>query len=230
MSQKLVVVVTGGTGKQGSAVVRSLLERGHEVRAITRSTDSAKAAIGREFSYGVIAAVATVPEKNLKASLIRLVGAELIFQRGVPPDATYEFKHVLVQDAAYSTLLRSGRQKLHGRIAHILEEQFSETVVAQPELLARHFTEAGLLEQGVVYWQRAGERATERSANLEAVEHLQRGLAVIEAFPDRASWAKQELRLLTGRRDDYDEIVRVAGNRGSIRARTPTGCRDRPGR
>jgi class 3 adenylate cyclase/predicted ATPase len=156
------------------------------------------ATIGREFSYGLIAAVATVPEKDLKASLIRLVGAELIFQRGVPPDATYEFKHVLVQDAAYSTLLRSRRQKLHGRIAHILEEQFSETVVAQPELLARHFTEAGILEQAVVYWQRAGERATERSANLEAVEHLQRGLAVIEAFPDRASWAKQELRLLTG--------------------------------
>jgi class 3 adenylate cyclase/predicted ATPase len=156
------------------------------------------AAIGREFSYGVIAAVATMPEKDLKASLSQLADAELIFQRGVPPQATYQFKHALVQDAAYTTLLRSKRQKLHGRIAHILQEQFSEIIVAQPELLARHFTEAGLLEHAIVYWQRAGERATERSANLEAIEHLQRGLAVIETFPDRSPWRKQELRFLTG--------------------------------
>ena len=155
------------------------------------------AAVGREFSYGVIAAVAAVPEKDLKSSLGRLVDAELIFQRGVPPNATYQFKHALVQDAAYSTLLRSKRQKLHGRIAHILEEQFSETIETQPELLARHFTEARLPEKAVVYWQRAGGLAIQRSANLEAVEHLQRGLAAAEAFSDQATSAKQELRLLT---------------------------------
>jgi predicted ATPase len=117
---------------------------------------------------------------------------------GIPPTAVYTFKHALIQDAAYATLLRSQRIHLHARIAHLLEERFPEMTEAQPELLARHYSEAGLGEPAIAYWQRAGERAIERSANFEAVAHFRRGLGVWEALPDRTARAEQELRLLIG--------------------------------
>ena len=131
------------------------------------------AAIGREFPHALIAAVAALPEKDLQAALHQLVGAELIFQRGVPPNAKYSFKHALVQDAAYASLVRSRRQQLHAQIARALEEQFPEVVAREPEVLAHHFTAAGLTERGVHYWQRAGQQASDRSAYLEAASAFQ---------------------------------------------------------
>jgi class 3 adenylate cyclase len=151
------------------------------------------AAIGREFSHRLIAAVAALPEKDLRAALAKLVDAELIFRRGAPPDATYTFKHALVQDAAYASLVRSRRRRLHGQIAHSLEQGFPHIVAAEPEILAHHFTEAGLPEPGIGYWLKAGHRATERSADQEAVRHLERGLALLRTLPESEDRDRHEL-------------------------------------
>jgi DNA-binding winged helix-turn-helix (wHTH) protein/predicted ATPase len=156
------------------------------------------AAIGREFSYALIAAVAALPEKTLRAALERLVDAELIFQRGVTPDATYQFKHALVQDAAYGTLVRSRRQQLHGQIAKALEEQFPDVATSEPEVLAHHLTAAGLTERSVFYWQRAGQHASDRSANVEAASYFNMGLELLKRFPDTPARAHQELGLQMG--------------------------------
>jgi class 3 adenylate cyclase len=137
------------------------------------------AALGRQFSHELISAVAPMPQQQLDDALAQLVSAELIFRRGSPPDAEYAFKHALVQDAAYSTLLRSRRQQLHVRIAATLEDYFPEIVVAQPALLAQHCAEAGLAEKAVVYWLKAGRQALARSAMTEAVAQLQKGLDVL---------------------------------------------------
>src|SRR6202011_3261141 len=120
------------------------------------------AAIGREFSYALLHAVSRLPEDELRASLARLVASELVFQRGTPPDAIYSFKHALVQDAAHGSLLRGTRQQLHAEIAEALEAHSPETAETQPELLAHHYTEAGLAEPAIEYWRRAGERAAKR--------------------------------------------------------------------
>ena len=127
--------------------------------APTRDVAQIAAALGRQFSHELISAVAAMPRQQLDDALAQLVSAELIFRRGTPPDAEYTFKHALVQDAAYGTLLRSRRQQIHARIAATLEEQFPEIVVAQPALLARHCAEAGLAEKAVVYWLKAGQQA-----------------------------------------------------------------------
>ena len=127
--------------------------------------------------------------------LAQLVAAELIFRRGTPPDAEYTFKHALVQDAAYSTLLRSRRQQIHGRIATTLESQFPETMTAQPELLAHHCGEAGLTEKAVGYWLKAGQQAVARSAMTEAVAQLRRGLELLASMPDGADHEQRELEL-----------------------------------
>jgi predicted ATPase len=126
------------------------------------------AVIGRQFSYELLQRVSQLDETMLQHELKRLVEAELLYQRQLPPHATYTFKHALIQDTAYQSLLRSTRQGYHRRIAHVLEGQFPETVETQPELLAHHYTEAGLNERAVGYWQQAGERAVQRSANVEA--------------------------------------------------------------
>ena len=123
--------------------------------------------------------------------------AEFLYQRGVPPQATYLFKHALIQDAAYQSLLRSTRQQYHQRIAQAVTERFPETVETQPELLAHHYTEAGLSTQAVVYWQRAGKRASERSAYVEAIGHLRKGLAVLQMLPDTPARLQHELALQT---------------------------------
>ncbi len=138
------------------------------------------AAIGREFSFKLLMPVAARREGELLDALGRLGEAGLVFHRGAPPHATYLFKHALVRDAAYGSLLRRRREELHARIAAVLEADFPEDVVAEPELLAHHLTEARLFEKAVRYWLRAGERATERSANLEAIAHLKRGLEILE--------------------------------------------------
>ena len=117
------------------------------------------ATIGRTFAYELLQAVSPLDEATLQHGLRQLVEAELVYQRGVPPQATYTFKHALIQDAAYQSLLRSTRQQYHQRIAQVLAERFPETTETQPELLAHHYTEAGLIAQAVAYWQQAGQRA-----------------------------------------------------------------------
>ena len=141
------------------------------------------AAIGREFSHALLAAVAHKPEAELEAALDGLIAAGLLFRQGVPPYATYLFKHGLVQDAAYGTLLREPRRALHTRIGEIVETQFAEIAERQPELLARHFTEAGLTEKAAGLWGKAGRRSLERSALVEAVAQLNRALTLIAALP-----------------------------------------------
>ena len=137
------------------------------------------ATLGREFSYALLRAVAPWDEGIVHQGLHQLVAAEFLYQRGVPPQATYTFKHALIQDVAYQSLLRSTRQQYHQRIAQALEAQFPETVETQPELVAQHYTAAGCHEQAVLYWQRAGQHASDRSANLEAISHLTTGIELL---------------------------------------------------
>ena len=157
------------------------------------------AAIGRQFSHGLIADVAALPEEELLDALARLVDAELIFQRGVPPDAMYQFKHALVQDAAYASLVRSRRQQLHGRIASSLEVRFPELTTSEPETLARHYAEAGDTERGIELWQRAGERALGRCENEEALGHLKSALDQLATLADSPRRAQRELQLQVAR-------------------------------
>jgi predicted ATPase len=153
------------------------------------------AVLGREFAYALLRAVAPMDEPTLQHGLAQLVEAELLYQRGILPQATYLFKHALVQDAAYQALLRSTRQQYHARIAHVLEAQFPETATTQPELLAHHYTEAGLTAQAIPYWQQAGQRALERSANLEAVSHCTTGIELLKTLPETPARTQQSLTL-----------------------------------
>ena len=153
------------------------------------------AAIGREFSHPVLAAVVRKPETELGSALDRLVGAGLLFRQGVPPHATYLFKHALVQDAAYSTLLREPRRVLHARIAETLESRFAEVADTQPELLARHCTDAGLIEKAAGFWGKAGQRSLARSALVEAIEQLTRALVQIATLPATPTLRREEIKL-----------------------------------
>jgi class 3 adenylate cyclase/predicted ATPase len=151
------------------------------------------AVIGRQFSYELLQAVSQLDEAMLRHELGRLVESELVYQRGLPPQATYTFKHTLIQDAAYESLLRGTRQGYHRRIAEVLRDQFPEIAEAQPELLAHHYTEGRLNEEAVRYWQQAGERAVQRSASMEAVSHLTRGLDLLATLPDTPERVQGEL-------------------------------------
>ncbi|HSA80035.1 MAG TPA: adenylate/guanylate cyclase domain-containing protein [Geminicoccaceae bacterium] len=151
------------------------------------------AVIGREFSHELLAAVVPMPANLLSDALEQLVSSELVFRRGTPPEARYSFKHALVQDAAYQSLLKSKRQQLHARIAEVLEQQFPDAIEAEPEVLARHLTDAGLLAPAVPYWRCAGELAAGRSANLEAIAHLSKGLELIGMLPGAAAPLDEEL-------------------------------------
>ena len=153
------------------------------------------AAIGREFPYSLLRAVSGLPEDELQASLARLVASELVFQRGTPPDAVYTFKHALVQDAAYGSLLRNARRQLHAQIAEALETHFPELMDSQPELFARHYTEAGLVEKSVAYWGKAGQRSAARSAMAEAAAQFQKGLDQLALLPEDSERQRQELEL-----------------------------------
>jgi predicted ATPase len=153
------------------------------------------ATLGREFAYELLQAVSPWDEGTLQRGLHQLVEAELLYQRGLPPQATYTFKHALIQDAAYQSLLRSTRQQHHQRIAQALEAQFPETVTTQPELVAQHYTAAGCTEQAVVYWQRAGEHASDRSANVEAISHCTAGIELLKPLPATPEHTQQALTL-----------------------------------
>jgi predicted ATPase len=154
------------------------------------------AAIGRDFSHALLAAVARKPEAELVTALDRLVSAGLLFRQGVPPYGTYLFKHALVQDAAYGTLLREPRRALHARIAETIESQFTEIADNQPELLARHCTEAGLIEKAIELWGEAGQRSLARSALVEAIEQFTRTLALIRVLPETAALRRAQINLL----------------------------------
>jgi hypothetical protein len=153
------------------------------------------AAIGREFSHALLAAVVRKPEADLGAALDRLVAAGLLFRQGAPPHATYLFKHALVQDAAYGTLLRGRRQQLHSIIANVLETRFAETSKKQPGMLAHHFTEAGITERAIDYWIEAGRQARRRSAMAEAEALLRKGLTLVSSLPNSVSRQEHELDL-----------------------------------
>ena len=153
------------------------------------------AAIGREFSHALLAAVARKPDAELGAALDRLVEAGLLFRQGVSPEATYLFKHALVQDAAYGTLLREPRRALHARVAETIERQFSEMAENQPELLARHYTEAGVLEKAAALWGKAGLRSLERSALVEAMKQLTHALDQIATLPATPTLRREQIRL-----------------------------------
>ena len=158
------------------ATLQDLLMARLDRRAPVREIAQVGAAIGREFSYTLLRALVGRDEAALRHALDQLEEAELVFRRGEPPDALYTFKHALVRDAAYETLLKSRRHQLHGQIAHLLEGRFAEGVESRPEIVAHHFTEAGLLEPAIDYWLKAGNLALSRSANAEAVKHLRRGI------------------------------------------------------
>jgi class 3 adenylate cyclase/predicted ATPase len=153
------------------------------------------AALGRRFSHQVISALGLIPQEALDAALTRLVGAELVWRRGVSPDAEYTFKHALVQDAAYGTLLREQRRTLHGRIAKTLESQFPDLSENQPELLAHHCTEAGLVEKAIGFWGKAGQLSLAHSALKEAVVQLGRALTLIESLPSTAALRREQINL-----------------------------------
>ncbi len=163
----------------------------------TREIAQLGATLGREFSYELLQAVASADEATLQQGLRQLVEAELLYQRGIPPQATYFFKHALVQDTAYQSLLKSKRQQYHQQIAHVLEERFAELKESQPELVAHHYTEAGLSRQAIPYWEQAGQRAVQRSAHTEAVAHFTKGLELLKALPETPERTRQELTLQT---------------------------------
>jgi len=156
------------------------------------------AVIGREFSYDLLHAVHVIAEEDLQRALRSLTDAELLYVRGLAPDATYQFKHALIRDAAYEALLKSRRKELHSRIAEVLEQQFPDLMMSAPERLALHYTEAGLIAQAIPYWQRAGQRATQRSANVEAISYLTKALEMLKTLQESPARAQQELALQIG--------------------------------
>ena len=152
------------------------------------------AAIGREFSYELIAAVAPLPQAQLDDALTQLSASGLAFRRGTPPTATYTFKHALVQDAAYNSLLKSRRQELHAKIARVIEAHFPNIKTTEPEMLAHHLTAAGLAEAAIPLWQAAGELALKRLALTDAISHLNQGLDLLFTLPPSSQRELQRTR------------------------------------
>src|SRR5215472_12493474 len=178
-----------------STLHASLIARLDRLGSIAKEVGQIGAVIGREFGYDLIDRVAQRPEAELRAGLDRLAEAGLLFCRGAAPQSTYLFKHALVQDAAYGTLLRSRRQQLHTRIGSVLEEQFPDVGEARPELLAHHFTEAGLVDRAIEYWLKAGRHGLARSAMKEAEALLRKGLGLVHNMADGISRQERELGL-----------------------------------
>jgi urea ABC transporter urea binding protein len=161
-----------------------------------RETAQLAAALGREFSYELLAAFTTVDEPTLQGELANLVQAEILFTKGQPPRRRYVFKHVLLQEAAYNSLVKSKRQEFHRRIAEVLETRFAPTVETQPELLAHHWTEAGVADKAARYWLTAGVRSRQRFADVEAIGHLTKGLALLATLTESPERDAQELQFL----------------------------------
>jgi predicted ATPase len=154
------------------------------------------AVLGREFSYELLAAVATLDESTLQAELAKLVQAEILYPKGRPPQCSYIFRHALLEDGLYNSLVKAKGQQFHRRIAEVLEARFPEITQTRPELLGHHFTEAGLTAQAISYWLKAGLRSRERSADVEAIGHLKTGLALLGKFDESPERDAQELQFL----------------------------------
>jgi class 3 adenylate cyclase/predicted ATPase len=178
-----------------ASLYASLMARLDRLGGPAKELAQIAAAIGREFSHALLAAVVRQPEAKLRSALDRLIAAGLLFRRGMPPHATYLFKHALVQDAAYGTLLRESRRALHARIAETIESEFTETAESRPELLARHWTEAGQIEKAAALWGKAGQRSAQRSAVVEAAEQLKRALDLIATLPGTPARRREEIKL-----------------------------------
>jgi class 3 adenylate cyclase/predicted ATPase len=176
----------------------SLLARLDRIGPIAREIAQIGATIGREFSYELTAIVAERPQQVLNDTLGRLAEAGLVFQRGESPRSSFLFKHGLLRDAAYSTLLRGPRRALHARIAQAIEEVFPEIAESQPEVVAHHRTEAGLKKPATIHWQRAGELALRRSAGSEALKHFSSALSILEELPDTTDRWQHELDVRLG--------------------------------
>jgi hypothetical protein len=171
----------------------SLLGRLDRLGAAAKNVAQVGAAIGRDFSYELLAAAVPLTEPELQEALRRLVEAGLVFQRGAPPAAEYLFKHALVQDTAYSTLLRGPRQALHCRIAKALEQRFPESVETRPEIVAHHYGEAALPDKAITYWHLAGKLSVAKSALREAIAQLRRGLSQLDGLPETRERNQLEL-------------------------------------
>ncbi|MBR1271939.1 AAA family ATPase [Bradyrhizobium sp. AUGA SZCCT0222] len=193
-------VATMSPGAQAipSTLQASLLARLDRLSPV-RDVVQIGAAIGREFSFELLSAVYRFSVDQLKETLRQLVSAELIYRRTDPPNESYKFKHALVQDAAYSTLLRPQRKELHARIAKALEEGFPDRASTEPEVLAYHFSQADLIQLAIKYWQAAAKRAAERAGNVEAVDYYDKALAILQTIPETPARDQQELMLLVGR-------------------------------
>ena len=205
---------TGGVPLFVEEVTRLLLERSEQddIHAIpptlqqsltarldrlgpAREVAQVAAVIGRDFSYSLLRAMAGMDDPPLQAALDRLADADILLVQGLPPDADYRFKHALIQDAAYENLLKSRRQALHRRVGETLRDKFAGTAAAEPELLAHHFTQAGMTEAAIEWWGKAGQRSLERSALVEAVEQLQKGLALVANLSEGVTRMQHELDL-----------------------------------
>jgi class 3 adenylate cyclase/tetratricopeptide (TPR) repeat protein len=173
----------------------SLLARLDRIGPVAKDLAQIGSVLGREFTYELIERLATRPKHDLDSALAQLTAAGLLFCRGVPPESTYFFKHALVQDAAYGTLLRARRQDLHARVAAALEQHFADLVERRPELLAHHLTAAGEIERAVDEWLIAGQYAAARFAHLEAIRHFERGLAELATLPEGSARDKREIEL-----------------------------------
>ena len=177
----------------------SLIARFDRLGLLVREIAQIGAVVGREFGYELIERVAQRPAAELSGGLDRLAEAGLLFSRGAPPQSSYLFKHALVQDAAYGTLLRSRRQQLHARVVAALEQHFADLVGRQPELLAHHLTAAGDTERAVAQWLKAGQYAAARLAHIEAIRHFDRGLGVLATLPEGRARDRRETELQLAR-------------------------------
>jgi tetratricopeptide (TPR) repeat protein len=177
----------------------SLIARLDRLGPLAKEVGQIGAVLGREFGYGLVEQVAQRPAVELRAGLDRLAEAGLLFCRGVAPQSSYLFKHALVQDAAYGTLLRARRQELHARVATALEQHFPDFVERRPELLAHHLTAAGDTERAINQWLKAGQYAAARLAHLEALRHFERGVAALAALPESRARDEREIELQLAR-------------------------------
>ncbi|HJZ60151.1 MAG TPA: protein kinase, partial [Gemmataceae bacterium] len=175
------------------ATLQDLLLARLERMASDKAVVQLGAAIDRTFTFELIRAASELPEPALLAELDKLVAAGVLFTKGTPPRCSYTFKHALIQDAAYQSLVKKRRQQVHQTIAEAIERTFPDTAATEPEVLARHFTEAGLAEKATDYWLKAGLRARDRSAHLEAIRHLTRGLELLRTFPESPGRDEREL-------------------------------------
>ncbi|MBY0274232.1 AAA family ATPase [Candidatus Binatia bacterium] len=197
--EELVKSVVEPGGTHGVAAIPATLADSLMGRldrlAAAKEVAQRAAVLGREFAHPLLAAVSGLDEAVLRHEMARLVEAEIVFVRGEPPDATYAFKHALIQETAYQSLLKGTRQQLHARIGQLLEERFPERVAAEPEVVARHYEHAGLVERAIEHYRRAGERAAERSANEESIGHLRRALELVATLPETRDRDQRELQL-----------------------------------